>query len=143
MGFSGNTYSSRGINRVRMANPNDAGRLDQIEFNWTLEGAPNMDSILSGPSTASIAGGSYSTMRVSLHAPDDGHAGDPAPIITPVITSTKSSISFSGESVTGPRIAQVTFSIDGNSYRQFCCISSEQPSPVHFTVRNNGNGVDE
>ncbi|MED5375259.1 MAG: hypothetical protein VX892_01990, partial [Candidatus Thermoplasmatota archaeon] len=121
---------------------NDAGRLDQIEFNWTLEGAQTWTVSLSGPSTASIAGGSHSTMRVSLHAPNDGHAGDPAPIITPVITSTKSSISFSGESVTGPRIAQVhSLSMD-IATDNFVAFLPEQPSPVHFTVRNNGNGVD-
>ena len=121
---------------------NDAGRLDQIEFNWTLEGAQTWTVSLSGPSTASIAGGSYSTMRVSLHAPDDGHAGDPAPIITPVITSTKSLISFSGESVTGPRIAQVHSLSMEIATDNFVSFLPEQPSPIHFTVRNHGNGVD-
>ena len=121
---------------------NDAGRLDQIEFNWTLEGAQTWTVSLSGPSTASIAEGSHSTMRVSLHAPSDGHAGDPAPIITPVITSTKSSITFTGESVTGPRIAQVhSLSMDITT-DNFVAFLPEQPSPIHFTVRNNGNGVD-
>ncbi|MEC8722094.1 MAG: CARDB domain-containing protein, partial [Candidatus Thermoplasmatota archaeon] len=121
---------------------NDAGRLDQIEFNWTLEGAQTWTVSLSGPSTASIAGGSHSTMRVSLHAPSDGHAGDPAPIITPIITSTKSSITFTGESVTGPRIAQVhSLSMDIPT-DNFVAFLPEQPSPIHFTVKNNGNGVD-
>ena len=121
---------------------NDAGRLDQIEFNWTLEGAQTWVVSLSGPSTASIAAGSFTTMRVSMHAPNDGHAGDPAPIITPKVTSTKSLISFSGESVTGPRIAQFhSLSMDISS-DGFVAFLPEQPTPIHFTVRNHGNGVD-
>ena len=121
---------------------NDASRLDQIQFNWSLEGAQTWTVSLSGPSTASIGSGEYTTMRVTLHAPDDGHAGDPAPVITPTVTSTKSLITISGDSVSGPRIAQVhslTMDIVSDGFIAFL---PEQPSPIHFTVKNHGNGVD-
>ena len=121
---------------------NDAGRLDEVEFNWTLDGAQTWIVTLSGPSSASIAPGSSTTMRVSMLAPVDGHAGDPAPVITPSVISTRSTITFSGESVTGPRIAQIhSISMEIGS-DDFVAFLPEQPSPIHFSVRNHGNGVD-
>ena len=121
---------------------NDASRLDEVEFNWTLDGAQTWAVSLSGPSSASIAPGASTVMRVSMLAPSDGHAGDPAPLITPTITSTRSSITFSGESVTGPRIAQIhSLSMEIES-EGFIAFLPEQPSPIEFSVRNHGNGVD-
>ena len=121
---------------------NDAGRLDEVEFNWTLDGAQTWIVTLSGPSSASIAPGSSTTMRVSMLAPVDGHAGDPAPVITPSVISTRSTITFSGLSVTGPRIAQIhSISMDIGS-DDFVAFLPQQPSPIHFSVTNHGNGVD-
>tara|TARA_B100000945_G_scaffold294217_1_gene270764 strand:+ start:1172 stop:4657 length:3486 start_codon:yes stop_codon:yes gene_type:complete len=121
---------------------NDASRLDEVEFNWTLDGAQTWAVSLSGPSSASIAPGASTVMRVSMLAPSDGHAGDPAPLITPTVTSTRSSITFSGESVTGPRIAQIhslSMEIESDGFVAFL---PEQPSPIEFSVQNHGNGVD-
>ena len=122
---------------------NQAERLDEVEFNWSIEGAQTWDVSLSGPDSASISGGESRVMRILLEAPSDGHAQDPSPIITPIVTSTLSGDITQGSPTSGPRIGQIhEISIDSvdDGYVVF---QPGVPVPIDLVVTNLGNGVDE
>ena len=122
---------------------NQAERLDEVRFNWSIEGAQTWQVSLSGPDSASISGGESRVMRILLEAPSDGHAQDPSPIITPIVTSTLSGDVVQGSPTSGPRIGQIhDLSIDSvdDGYVVF---QPGSPVPVDLVVTNLGNGVDD
>ena len=122
---------------------NQAERLDEVRFNWSIEGAQTWQVSLSGPEIASISGGESRVMRILLEAPSDGHAQDPSPIITPIVTSTLSGDVIQGSPTSGPRIGQIHDLSIESAEDGYIVFQPGVPVPVNLVVTNLGNGVDD
>ena len=102
-------------------------------FGWTIE-LLSSDTVIIGP-------GGNARVLVSFTAPENAQANDPAPIVTPHITSTESGMTGTEDEFSGIRVRQlhdVTISMNAPEMD----IVPGQPNEIPFEVENLGNGAE-
>jgi hypothetical protein len=131
----------------------DAGETISIEFTiWNNASRQDIFSIaiLHGPAgqwiieqpamnNAVINSGSSTSFNIDITAPMTGQAGDFAPVITPMITSTRSGMQYQGTPYDGIVVSTVS-DLELRLLEAPRKLTPSVPTMVLLEVENNGNG---
>jgi len=118
---------------------NNATSQDSFEFNLDESNMRGWNASLPASTNLVVRAGETGRILVTIHAPNNAQSGDPAPILTPQVTSSISGTPASANPFTGIRVTMMHDLILRNLSNP-TTITPGEPTTVTFEVENNGNG---
>ncbi len=118
---------------------NNATSQDTFSFQLDTTNMRGWNATLPASTTLVVRAGESGRILVTLTAPENAQSGDPAPLLTPIVTSTTSGTSALSTPYGGVRVTMLhdiilrVLGVPTN-------VTPGQPSSATYEIENNGNG---
>jgi len=118
---------------------NNASSQDTFTFALDTTNMRGWNATLPASTALVVRAGESARILITLTAPQNAQSGDPAPLLTPIVTSTSSGSTSLSTSYGGVRVTMlhdIILRILGNPTN----VTPGESSSVTFEIENNGNG---
>ena len=118
---------------------NNATSQDTFNFELDTTNMRGWNATLPATTTLVVRAGESGRILVTLTAPENAQSGDPAPLLTPIVTSTSSGTISLPTAYGGVRVTML-HDIIMRVLDSPTNVTPGQPSSVTYEIENNGNG---